>query len=99
MESTSESIVISATVCIGIISLALLIFWAIRYFKRKQRFVMPSTNSDLPDYFARPRYPVVFFNELPLNQSSDHVDFASHWQRPIQPVSTNKDFYSILTHH
>ena len=99
MESSSETIVISATVCICTISLALLIYWVIRYFKRKHQSLILPTTVYFPDYFTRPRHPVLFFNELPLNQTSDHVDLESHWQRPIQPVNTNKDFYSIVTRY
>jgi len=98
MES-SETIVISATVCICTVSLALLIYWVICYFKRKHQSMMMPTTAYFPDYFTRPRNPVLFLNEMSLNQTSDQVDLESHWQRPIQPVSMNKDFYSIVTRY
>ena len=95
-----ETVVIAATVSfVGVVLLATLYGMYI-FVRQKRRMVMAVTSPStitvpIPDYFTRPKEPMLFLNEL-----SRHVinqEPVSYWQRPIQPVKTDNDLYSYVT--
>lgn len=102
MESVGETAVIAVTVSLLCV-LALAVMYTTHYFlKRKRQMVLPisSRGQIACDYFTRPRPPVLFLNECdthPMNNTKPQG--LIYWQRPLQPVTTDKDLYSVITRY
>lgn len=95
VASYKETVVMATSV--GLFGLLLIASFYGMYhlFMRKRLIVMPVTSKSAPvsDYFTRPREPVIFLHDL-----SEHLkeEPAAYWQRPLQPVTTGADLYSLV---
>jgi len=98
MESSSESVIISATVSISCIILILVVYCFHQFFQWKRTTIhIPTGNLNSQEYFTRPRRPALFLEEVAgtSSNSDNHV----FWQRPLRPISIDKDMYCVVTRY
>ena len=98
MESSSESVIISATVSISCIILIVVIYCFHHLYPCKRTTVdVPTENLNSLEYFTRPRRPVLFLDEVA--GTSSNAEYPVYWQRPLHPISIDKDMYCVVTRY
>jgi len=92
-ESSAESIIIPATVSISCVIL-IIVLYCCHLYKWKRATIPVSTR----EYFTRPRRPMIFLDELESTTSSNS-EYPIFWQRPLHPISIDKDLYCVVTRY
>ena len=98
MDLSNEYLIISATASISCIMLIVVIYCLHRLYQCKRSCTHePMRNLNSQEYFTRPRWPVLFLDEVAeANSNSEH---PVYWQRPLHPISIDKDMYCVVTRY
>lgn len=95
-QSYKETVFIATSVSVFGIFLLATFYGMYHFLTRRRRMMMTVTSISLPvpDYFMRPREPLVLLHEVSLQNA--HQEPVSYWQRPIKPITTDADLYSFV---